>query len=578
MKSSKKIFVLLLLELFVSCSKDKFVEEVDNRYNTGASKSSNVRIVNLGGSNQVIVNGDSITNFVIRKGETDPMAGKYPPTKYFPVDGRLGTLWNVPQDLLNKQNSADIEVTYVAYQGIGIGLQKKFKIQDKGNSVDYYTLLGDYYNVGLPEVIEVPRSVESPRNPENCKIRIINFAEKPGESQVTQEAIEDLYGPVSLTWSDGTAINNALSHVPVGKVSDYVEIPYGTYQLKVLTENQRQLPSTGSLTMDYMTSSISYIENRTAVIPTYLTYNPIANFKPGGVYTVVVYSQPFDYPNINDPEYTHNQVQNGFQIIADMDPPVNNTYARIQFVNARAEAGAVSLKVGDKSTEAVGFGSHTAYMPAIHGKLQFQAVLNNTALTAVNYDVKAGDNYTVWLYSTATGKDSLVVSHNNLSGVTFGGQSGTQDATYERFKTNFYTDVRFFNFNKVFPYATFTSDNGKPFSNNGWAFNERSTEQLTPGYIPWVNPYVRLVQMGGNTKIQTQKIMAYHATENTTPGSWADEVAIYTTQDLIAKPELFAVRGALPNADIGSYSIALIGKQTEDPRYKSRMMIVKHTK
>jgi len=578
MKSSKKIFVLLLLGLFVSCSKDKFVEEVDNRYSTEASKSSNVRIVNLGGSNQVIVNGDSITNFVIRNGETDPMAGKYPPTKYFPVDGRLGMLWNVPQDLLNEQNSADIEVTYLAYQGIGIGLQKKFKIQDKGNSVDYYTLLGDYYNVGLPEVIEVPRSVESPRTPENCKIRIINFTEKPGESQATQETIEDLYGPVSLAWSDGTAINKALSHVPVGKVSDYVEIPYGTYQLKVLTENQRQLPSTGSLIMDYMTSSISYIENRTAVIPTYLTYNPIANFKPGGVYTVVVYSQPFDYPNINDPEYTHKQVQNGFQIIADMNPPVNNTYARIQFVNARAEAGAVSLKVGNKSTDAVSFGTYSGYIAAIQGRLQFEALLNNTTLAAVDYDVKAGDNYTVWLYSTATGKDSLVVSHNNLSGVTFGGQSGTQDATYERFKTNFYTDVRFFNFNTAFPYATFTSDNGKPFSNNGWAFDERSTEQLTPGYIPWVNPYVRLVQMGGNTKIQTQKIMVYHATENTTPGTWADEVAIYTTQDLIAKPELFAIRGALPNADIGSYSIALIGKQTQDPRYKSRMMIVKHTK
>ncbi|WP_293946176.1 MULTISPECIES: hypothetical protein [unclassified Sphingobacterium] len=578
MKSSKKIFVLLLLGLFVSCSKDKFVEEVDNRYSTEASKSSNVRIVNLGGSNQVIVNGDSITNFVIRNGETDPMAEKYPPTKYFPVDGRLGMLWNVPQDLLNEQNSADIEVTYLAYQGIGIGLQKKFKIQDKGNSVDYYTLLGDYYNVGLPEVIEVPRSVESPRTPENCKIRIINFTEKPGESQATQETIEDLYGPVSLAWSDGTAINKALSHVPVGKVSDYVEIPYGTYQLKVLTENQRQLPSTGSLIMDYMTSSISYIENRTAVIPTYLTYNPIANFKPGGVYTVVVYSQPFDYPNINDPEYTHKQVQNGFQIIADMNPPVNNTYARIQFVNARAEAGAVSLKVGNKSTDAVSFGTYSGYIAAIQGKLQFEALLNNTTLAAVDYDVKAGDNYTVWLYSTATGKDSLVVSHNNLSGVTFGGQSGTQDATYERFKTNFYTDVRFFNFNTAFPYATFTSDNGKPFSNNGWAFDERSTEQLTPGYIPWVNPYVRLVQMGGNTKIQTQKIMVYHATENTTPGTWADEVAIYTTQDLIAKPELFAIRGALPNADIGSYSIALIGKQTQDPRYKSRMMIVKHTK
>lgn len=578
MEYCNKIFALLLLGLLLSCTKDKFVETTDNRYRTEAFKSSNVRIVNLGGSNQVVVNGDSLTNFVIRTGDTDPLSGRYPATKYFPEDGRLGMLWNVPQDLLDHNNSAEVEVTFVSYQGIGFGLHKEFAVHDHGSPVDYYTLLGDYYNVGLPEVIQVPRSVESPSNPENCKVRIINFCEKPGESQEKQEEIEDLFGPVSLTWADGTSINEKLSHVPVGEVSEYVEIPYGTYQLKVLTEDQRQFPSSGSPIMDYMTSSISYIENRTAVVPTYLTYNPIANFKPGGIYTVVVYSQPFEYPNMNDPEYTHDQMQNGFRIIADVDPPVNNTYARLQFVNARPEEGEVSLKVGGKNTGAVTFGKYTEYITAVYGKHTMEAASKDAPLASLDYELKAGDNYTVWLYTTAQGKDTLVVSHNNLSGVTYAGGTATQDATYERYKTSFYTDLRFFNFNNSFPYATFTSDNGKPFNNNGRAFDERSTEQLTPGFIPWVNPNIRLLQPIGSLRISSQKIMAYHATENTTPGTWADEVPIRTTSDLITRPELYDVRGNIPLTDIGSYSMALVGKQTEDTRYQSRMIIVKHTK
>src|SRR5690606_7606897 len=137
---------------------------------------------------------------------------------------------------------------------------------------------------------------------------------------------------------------------------------------------------------------------------------------------------------------------------------------------------------------------------------------------------------------------------------------------------SFYTDMRFFNFNNDFPYATFTSDNGKPFNNNGRAFDESSTEQLTPGFIPWVHPNIRLLQPVGSTQITPKKIMAYRATENTTPGTWADEVSIRTTRDLIARPELYDIRGNMPLIDIGSYSVALIGKQTDDTRYQSRMI------
>ncbi|MFZ4261775.1 hypothetical protein ACFRAE_07015 [Sphingobacterium sp. HJSM2_6] len=578
MKHSDKIFIISLIVMLASCAKDKLVENTDNRFRTEAFKNSNVRIVNLGSSNQVLVNEDSLTNFVIRYGDTDPLSGRYPSTKYFPKDGRLGLLWNIPQDLLNKNNKAEVEVLYGSYQGLGIGLNKKFEVQDNGSPVDYYTLLADNYSIGLPEVIKVPRSIESPSNPENCKIRVINFSEKPGPINDKLVNIEDFLGPVSLAWSDGTPIHDLLNHIPIGSVSDYVEVPYGTYQLKVLSENRRQLPSTGSPSMDYITSSISTIKNRTEVIPTYLTYNPIANFKPGGVYTVVVYAQSFNYPILNDPQYNYEQIQNGFRIIVDVEAPVNNTYARIQFVNAKAEEGETFLKVGNKKTEFAQFGKYTEYLTTVHGKHKFEVMNNNNLLTAIDYEVQAGDNYTVWLYTTAAGKDTLVVSHNNLSAVTYFGGSGTQDASFERHKTNFYTDIRFLNLNSSFPYATFTSDNGKAFNNNGRAFDERSTEKLIPGYIPWAHPNIRLLNLSGTSDINPTKIMVYHATKHTTPGKWADEVPIKSSWDLITKPDLYDIRGNTPKIDVGSYSICLIGKQTEDIRFKSRLIIVKHTK
>lgn len=574
MKIIHKIFWLLLpaIVLLSGCAEDKLDDIADNRYTTEAFKSSNVRIVNLGGSNQAIVNGDTLTNFVI----VGPLEQKqYPSTKYFPKDGRLGITWTLPQNLLKNDNTSFIEIKFWDYTGTPS--EHKFEVKDNGYAKDYYTLLNDNYAAGIPEVVEVPRDISAPSKPENSKVRLINFSEKSSRD----DGIEEFYGPVTLAWGDGTAIDEKLSNLAIGEISDYIEIPYGTYQLKVLSEDGRQMPGVGSPTIDQMNSSISFIQN-SKVIPSYMTYAPVVDFKPGGIYTVVVYASYFEYPYLVNLMERENYIQNGFRVIADIAEPVNTTFARAQFVNARPEEGEVSLKVSNKNTDVVPFGNYTEYITLIQGKHEIQALGGNTPLASLEYDVKAGDNYTVWLFKTENGTDTLVVSHNDLSGVTpIIGGANTQDASFNRNKTNFFTHMRFFNFNMDFPYATFTSDNGQRF---GGSYDETATEQLTPGFIPHTNPIVKYlngtvgIQGIPQKFLQPSDIMVYKSSKETSPGTWAEEVPILTTRDLITRPELYDVREGKPAFDVGSYSIALIGKNSQDDRYKSKMIIVKHTK
>jgi len=70
--------------------------------------------------------------------------------------------------------------------------------------------------------------------------------------------------------------------------------------------------------------------------------------------------------------------------------------------------------------------------------------------------------------------------------------------------------------------------------------------------------------------------MAYRSTATTAPGTWADEIPVLTSQDLIPRRELYSK--GIPTLNTGVYTIALIGRKTDDDRYKSKMIIITHTK
>jgi len=563
------VFSLFYFLLMLSgCSEDKLDYVVDNRASTAAIENSKFRIVNLRGANQVIANGDSLTGFILK----DPLAADaldYPGTKYFTKNGKMGKLWQIPQDLFNASDSLKLKIEILSNNYYGSPVE--FSIQKKTAPTDYYLVqTNEYYLSGQPDMLAIPRDTKSPARPDYFKIRLLNLS-----SQLLNNSagMENLNGPLQLSWADGTPVSDKLNNIKPGEYSEYIEIPYGTYQFKVLTPDGRQIP--GQEPDDYYiidpsTSSISTF-NHAALQrqPIYQSYAPIHAYKPGGIYTIVVSAQSFKYPYPGST--TDDQLaayQNGFEIIADVDEPVNTTYARAQFINALPKDGAVTLKLNGKEISEAGvtFGSVTDYTTLINGNYTLEAMdSGGNVLASTTYSMSAGDNYSVWLSNANTGNDSLIVVANNLSGSMYSDTGDGQDASYDRFNRPYFLKLRFLNFDTDFEYLSFTTDNGQ-------AFSSTIGLQLKPNYVPKEEPYVSLKY----ETLNSFQIMAYRSTATTAPGAWADEIPVLTSQDLIPRRELYSK--GIPALNTGVYTIALIGRKTDDDRYKSKMIIITHTK
>ncbi len=546
-------YISLLLS---GCEDDKFDNLTDNRYQTDADKSSTIRLINLTYANQVIANGDSLTNFVVR--EPGPEENFYPGTKYFPKDGKLIKTWNIPLAVLSEPLT-NFKLSVISYSIPRIDVAE-LNVDNKNHFMDYYVTFGN--------VTAVPRSIEKPSNPTNIKIRILNLSSNDVVSPY--DNFENLNVPLSLAWSDGTKIDDRLSNIAPGTYSEYVDIPYGTYQLKVITDDNRQVPgadNSQNLAFDPATSTIALSKDET----THLTYAPIYSYKPGGIYTVVIAPRDFLYymPTSISGEQL-DEFQNEFEIIPDVESSVNMTYARIQLVNALPMDKQLGLKIkGQSAGHMIGFGDYTDYMPVISGKNTIEVTdTEGLVLASTEYDLNPNENYSIWVNSL-NGGVGLSIENNDLAGVYFTG--AIEDGTYARKQREYFTKFRFLNMNRDFPYVTFTTDNGQPFE-SVYNYNEKATNQLTPRYIHSIFPYIWMSE-----SLKTiYKIQVYRATASTTPGIWASDVPVLTGRDLISNPELY-FRG-MPIQDAGVYTIALIGLQSEEQRYHSRLLIVKHTK
>lgn len=554
----------MLFFCFSGCEDDKLDNITDNRLFTGAMKNSTIRIVNLAEMKQLIVNGDSLTNFILREQES-PDELYYPGTTHFPENGRLGKIWTITQDCFDILGKAKIEIQQ--YQWLYNNDPVYFSTSEGKNKLtDYYVLNGNHFALGLDSVIAIPRSIESPSRQDHFKIRILNLSADPKDNIA---GMENLVDPLSLRWADGTPIDARLNNIGQGSYSQYVELPYGTYQFKVLTTDDRQVPGVGYdlLYLDPATSTLTSRISQTQQSIHY-TYAPINSYKPGGVYTIVVSAQWFIYPYPGSTtDESLDGIQNGFEIIEDIDIPVNNRYANIQLVNALPKDGNLRLKVnGDiLNSDGVGYGKASSYASVFRGDSKLELVNNQgTVLASKDMEVTADQNYTVWAYPSTSGQVQLCIEHNDLSGVTYIGSDDGQDDSWSRKYSTIYQKVRFLNLSPDYSYITYTTDNGQPFSSG-------KTQQLKPGENPGESPYVNI-----GLRTTSFKIMAYRSTATTTPGVWAEEIPVLKGEDFISRHELY-FRGT-PASDTGVYTVALIGQKGTDPNYKAKMIIIKHTK
>ncbi|PYF75204.1 DUF4397 domain-containing protein [Pedobacter nutrimenti] len=573
MKKLKRFITYLPLNLgfcvllaFSACKKDKQDFSYDNRDVTDARKNSLVRVINLGSFNQVVMGNDTLTNYVVRT-TTEPLK-IYPGTKYFPSSGRLGSTWNIPQELLKSGKTRFMTEDISQY---GVLDRLSFDIQeDVGQPLDYYALISDRNGAApVQKFIKIPRSIASPSDPAKFKIRILNLS-----STVAKNAMENLVGPMSLTWADGTPVSDKTSNIQPGQFSDYVELSYTTAQFKVLTASGIQVPGVFS---DLILPASSTLPGGSSWPPvnTNLTYTPFKTYMPGGVYTIVISPYYFRVPMLNsNPGDETKDYQNGVRIINDISEPLNMTYARVQAVNALPAQGAIQVTMNGKPLgAALEYASHTDYQEYIVGTYDVEAKdAKGNVLAGTRLKLDPNNNFTLWLYPDADGKAKIVAVPNDLSNM-IPRTDATDDGTFSRYKLDYPFGLRFLNLCPDIPYATFTKDNGQVFLDR-YNTNPNAVNNLRPGIFPVEYPYIQILQ-----DEVPYKIMTYRSAPAIVPGSWASDVPVLTGKDLIARPELY-VRGGLPNHEPGIYTIALIGttKTSAPAGQKAKMIIVKHTK
>lgn len=571
------VLILLSAALLAACKKDKQDYEKDNRVTTDPRANSGVRLVNVREYNQVVANGDTLTNYKVIPSSPEFNQWEYPGTPYFPSNGRLGATWYLPRSLFGKNGTASLMIESKGFQSMDRTLTLDVK-DDYNTPVDYYLLTKKeetYVIDAPPEVVAVPRSVHAPSRADHFKIRIVNMAAKV-ETQFQE--VEDVAQPLTLAWADGTPVNAATSNIAPGAYSEYVELPYGTYQFKILMPNGHQVTAAVSRSTEYVhkidpaTSTITKdTSGRPHAVSTGLTYAPFKTYQPGGIYSIVIAPATFVIPYyLGNPGEEVAMFQNGFRVISDAGEPVNYTYARMQWVNALPGTAGVSLAVnGRKIGEGLDFGMYSAYSTCITEEVKVIAAdASGKELAAATHQVQAGMNYTAWLYADESGKAKIAVVTNNLSGVYTVIGNNSQDATYDRYKRTYPIDLRFLNFCADLPYVTFRQGNGQPVGSD-------ASENLQPGIVP-VNttPYARYTATS-----EAYQLKVYRSTPSVVPGAWLPDIPTVYSEELIARPALYS-GGKMPAHEPGVYTIALIGQyKTGAPAAeKARMIIVKHTR
>lgn len=568
----------LSLLMFMGCAKDNLDYTSDYRNFTDEIEPSLIRLVNIGANRNLEINGDSLTNF--RWPPTNPEApaeaiAQTLPTKYFPGTGQLGSTWAIPSEFLSTNRPT--EITFHS----GRLMERKqhtFSITGETNvPKDYYLLKIEREMHENAKVIEVPRDITAPSRPDHFKIRLLNFVGTFDNYQVTPE---NLMTPMTLAFADGTPVSPETTNVPIGQWSDYIEVPYGTYQFKVLTEDgqHRQVAWDGS-DIQLATSALPDRtrrdpNNNSTPFSSGLVSAPIQTYQPGGVYSIAVHPcwMKYDALGTGGAWISTDVIQNAFQIIRDVSAPVNYSYARIQLVNAALNGASMTLRLSPSlESEMVAPEQYSDYLTTLAGKRTLQVTdATGNILVEQTVDLQAGKNYSFWVYAGQDNSLQGLLVANNLGATYFLDTNNSNVGSYGDIlqrQDGFPFSYRFLNLSADLEEITFTDQLGAPFGSN--------SSRLPFGRSHDVNPYYFYVS---NQYAYERLFMLYRSSATQMPGQWISDIPGLSTRNMIANEELYTrANRNIPGLEPGVYTLAVIGKY-QDGLKNAKIMYVKHTK
>jgi hypothetical protein len=556
---------LLLLAILVSGScKKKLDFTYDNRITRQPVAASSIRLVNLVAATDLSVNGQPLTSYIPpgKDGSYGPDQTKG--TVYFPETGRLGTTFYIPQSFVNPDGWAD-SIVFSSF--LGLPASRPYRAKDDFNHPHdyYYVRFRPNMGANVDSLFDIPRSVSPPTDPASFKVRLLNLS-----STSNGYSVPGLFrkGPMSLVWSDGTMIPG-LAGIAPGAYSDYVEIPFGSYQFKVLDNNGREVQANSSLVLNPATGTVmdSYgTPGPGGRSDTWLTYAPFKTFQPGGVYTIAISSSYDCVITTGNPNgETVTTEANTYRIIADISEPVNLTYGRIQAINAMP-GKEVSWQVnGVALGDVLSFSQQTGYGRYVTGSNIVQALdKNGVVLASINLTLQPGDNLTAWLYADKSGAPAIVPVANNMSAIYYN-DNASEDGSYSMYKDGYPFWIRFINLCPALDEVTFTTDNGQLFPVNPGTYVTSATQHILFGKAVTQDPYAQLIINAPG------KVLAYASKPGVLPGDWLQQITTLKSSDFIANPGLYKST-PLPNREPGIYTVAMVGNSLST----ARMIIVKH--
>lgn len=544
-----------VLLLTAACSKSKEDVRTGNEPDYSNSARSSVRLLTFN-TTDLIVNGTKVTNWFFAP-INSPMAGVPFPTPYFPTTGKLKDSWYLPQQFIDSKGEAIVKA------GLAQGASQPDYLVDSFTVKDDYYQPSDYYlatsavdHLGVYSTTRVPRTTAISADPTHIRIRLVNLCAAGGNG-----ADKGL----TLAFADGTPMNATTSHIANHTWSDYIELPAGTYQFKVLIDGTgEQIPGKPPAII----STIS--PDNYSLYGTQVYYNPVQTFQPGGVYTVVVARISGNYYYGDSPLYP-----NTAAVVTDIDPAANIAYGRIQLANAAVEGEkGIHMQVDGHDAPAVAFGKAGDYVTLVAGTHAIRITdASGKLLVEKNISVNGGDNLTVWAYPASSGT-ALTVVTNNMGGIRIGGtNSDGSDAlnnTYNPLKFKMLVQTRFLNLCPELPEVTFTGVNGALFK-EGMFSSAAAAQHLLPGQppspvaVPY--PYVDLGTVTGGD------VQVYRSQPAVLPGDRITGVTALTKADFVKMPATFFPDGN-SGAEPGVYTVALVGHNTagEHPR----LIVIKH--
>lgn len=605
------IFLLLLCAMLTDGCKKENLYHTTPLLNVANSTASAIRLYNLNAPTDVTVNNIPLTAYASTNTSGSGTAlglSIFPNGIWAPGDD--GSPFSVPNSLLNKDGKAHFSIlTQHAAQVSGSTGYSPQLITVDTTVLNNVTQPQDYYLMPNGHFKVVYRNNIPPTNPQNFKIRIINLGSKVFGDPIGL----NINGPVSLTYADGSQVDQALNNIAQGVSSGYVELPYRAYQFKLFIANgaidvTRQLaevPNTAYFVADGPFGPLP----QEALTPR------VRTFKPGGVYSIVVSEN--QQPLVLNSNIGIVPVPvNSYRVITELNPGINSTYAAMQAVNAipgkQVTINVDGQPLGGLLQYAGSVTSNTAqqapYQIYVQGNHHVQAkdqsgnVLAEKDITLFPYD-----HYTIWAYNQPSGIPALIFEANDMTGTLYASQTSQipvpNDGTSGTLLIDKYLyalQSRFLNLTPDLPYATFTNNNQLflPATTGIYGFGDTiryfsAYVNLAPGAMPAKNSSIIYSLPRSNVGITTtpqpqdspyvpQFIRVYQSlpgNQPQIPGVLLTTVApIDVLQTFIANPGLYT-DPKFANAETGIYTVALVGavnsSQTPD---KARLIVIKHNK